>query len=368
MESADILFAALPRNSETHFRLFFNAAVARVVSHLAKISARPEGRDESPLGSFPFLADYDAELRALMPTDINDAPQWWRERISIWEAETKARLPLRALSKELGFAFEEQLALVLAGLVEEDIRFGSLFAALQEPLLARRPCLGLLGALSASTEAGPGEWWDAVRRLIEAGLLVAENKQAPRAEWVMRVPVAVWDALRGRTPQALGADCVLHLRREFPALKRLVLEESLHKRLARMPAVIARGNLSAVVLRGMADSGRRTVMGSLARTMRRDLLFCDRTSTTRAPEKEQGEDYGRFIGPVCTLTGAFPVFAVDPAPGETYELPPLAGYRGAVGVVMRREGGVGGPAPSRSSRSTFPRPKQTIAARSGQAL
>jgi len=37
-----------------------------------------------------------------------------------------------------------------------------------------------------------------------------------------------------------------------------------------------------------------------------------------------------------------PAIAVDPAPGETIELPPLKCYRGPVGVVMRREGGVRG--------------------------
>src|SRR3712207_5251869 len=127
MDAADQIFDALPRTAETHFRLFFHAAVSRVLSHLDKIAASAEAGGES----FPFLKGYAAELRAVMPAESEpaEAAVWWRERIRVWEEASKARLPLRALTKELGFGYEEKLALVLAGLVEEDIRFGSLFAA-----------------------------------------------------------------------------------------------------------------------------------------------------------------------------------------------------------------------------------------------
>jgi hypothetical protein len=43
------------------------------------------------------------------------------------------------------------------------------------------------------------------------------------------------------------------------------------------------------------------------------------------------------------VSNAFPVISIDPHPGETVELKPLTSYSGAVGLVMRREGGVAGP-------------------------
>ncbi|MFN2416334.1 MAG: ATP-binding protein [Pyrinomonadaceae bacterium] len=333
-------FESLPADAESHFRLFYYAAVLRLTTHLRRLAKAEGSAYDSLLQSYKFLEAYEGELRACVPAGLGEAEAraWWREQTRAWEAGAGGRLPLRELERGLGLSHGEQTALVLAGLVEEDIRFGSLFAALQEPLPARRPCLGLLGALAFEGDGGgPVDWWESARRLIELGLVVAENQTAPRSEWVVRVPPQVWDALRGRGVASVGGGCRLYTRREFPPLKRLSLDAGLLRRLSGLPSVVARGALSAVVLRGMADSGRRTIMGSLARSMRRDLLFYDRTAAA------QPEDVWSLVGPLATLTGALPVVAVDPAPGETVELPALKGYAGAVGVVMRREGGVGGP-------------------------
>jgi hypothetical protein len=51
----------------------------------------------------------------------------------------------------------------------------------------------------------------------------------------------------------------------------------------------------------------------------------------------------RAIGPFCTLAHSVPVFSVEAGPGETFEIPALAGYQGPLGVVIGRDGGVGGP-------------------------
>jgi histone H3/H4 len=349
-------FEGLPADAGSHFRLFYYAAVLRLTTHLRRLAKAEGSSYDTLLGSYKFLKGYEDELRAFLPPGLGEAESraWWREQTRAWERASRARLPLRELELRLGLTHGEQTALVLAGLVEEDIRFGSLFAVLQEPLPARRPCLGLLGALAFEGEESGGEagadWWESARRLIEMGLVVAENQTAPRSEWVVRVPAQVWDALRGRSVGSVGEGCRLYPRREFAPLKRLALDAGLRRRLSGLPSVVARGALSAVVLRGMADSGRRTVMGSLARSMRRDLLFYDRT----AP---QGEDVWHLVGPLATLTGALPVVAIDPAPGETIELPALKGYEGAVGVVMRREGGVGGPILERAVTLTLPAPE-----------
>jgi hypothetical protein len=349
------VFSRLPPTAESHFRLFYYSAIARLIDYVQRV-ARASGEPfDALLQPYEFLSGYAEELRACTPPEMGaqEARGWWRAQMSGWESATGARLPLRELAERLRLSEGQLTALVLAGVVEEDIRFGSLFAALQEPLPARRPCLGLLGALAC--EGGrneqAGDWWAAALRLMEAGLLAAENRDAPRSEWVVRVPTQLWDTLRGRAPERIGAACRIYPRREFPPLKELILDESLRGRLCGLPSAVAGGQLSAIILRGMAGSGRRIVMGSLARSMRRDLLFYD----CRA-QPTGGEEFGHLAGPIATLTGAFPVFAIDPAPGETFELPRLKGYEGAVGVVMRGEGGVAGTCVERAVTLSIPAP------------
>ena len=344
-------FEGLRAGAESHFRLFYYATVLRLTYYLRRLAQADGTSYEELVRPFKFLKGYEDELGACVPGGLSEheARAWWREQTRAWEEGAGVRLPLRELARRQGLSHGELTALVLAGLVEEDIRFGSLFAALQEPLPSRRPCLGLLGALAFDDEDG-ADRWSSARRLIELGLFVAENQSAPRSEWVVRVPQQVWDALRGRRVESVGEGCRLYSRREFPPLKSLALDDALMRRACGLPSVVARGQLSAVVLRGLADSGRRTVMGSLARSMRRDLLFYDRTVP-------HAEDVWPLVGPLATLTGALPVICLDPAPGETVELPALKGYEGAVGVVMRREGGVGGPLCERALTLSLPSPE-----------
>lgn len=348
-------FESLPRNPIGHFRLFFYAAVLSITNHLERLTEFAGESLAALPKTFPFLAGYERELRTCIPDEIAlpDALSWWQEQIEQWEQGTTSRLPLRALAQDLELTHEELVALVLAGVVEEDIRFGSVFAALQQPLAARRPCLGLVATLvSFGEKRGESkDWWLAVQRLVQTGLVIVENQSAPRAEWVLRVPNVLWDVIRGRGTASLGAECSIFSRREFPRLKALVLDARLHEKLVRLPALLAHGQLDAVIVRGMAESGRRTVLGSLARSLRRDLLFYDSSAPRTA-----GDDVLQLIGPLATLTGALPVIAVDPAPGETVELPPLKGYRGPAGIIMRREGGVKGEIVERALTLTLPPP------------
>jgi hypothetical protein len=352
MEQQTTQFAQLPPNAEGHFRLLFYTAIFHLSRYLRRLSGL---MDAAPLAPFPFLEGYVTELRSCVPEELewDESLQWWREQAQAWEASCSARLPLRALAEHLSLSYEELITLMLAGLVEEDIRFGSLFAALQEPLVARRPCLGLLAALTADPARGSelGEAWQSARRLMDAGLVIAENQSAPRAEWILRVPPQLWESMRARAPQRLSPECTLSSRHEFPPLKELALDPPLHDRLRRLPAVLKRGQIGAVILRGMENSGRRTIMGSLARALRRDLLFYDRRTRPDA-----AQDLWPMMGALCALTGAFPVIALDPAPGETVEAPPLAGYHGPLGVIMRLEGGVSGPALEQTLTLTLPAP------------
>jgi hypothetical protein len=254
------------------------------------------------------------------------------------------------LQQSLGLEPEALLVLVLAGLVEEDIRFGTLFATLQDPLPARRPCHGLLEGLLGA-DAGARECtWDVVGRLLEHGLLLTDDGRLPRAEWVLRVPPVLWSALRGSVPHRPWPGAELHPRRAFLPLKALILPATLRPRLLALPRVLAEGGLDALLLRGMAGSGRRTVLGALARAMRRDLLWLDRRRDA-LPVQLPPE-----FGALATLTGALPAIALDPAPGQAVELPRLEGYRGSLAISLRREGSATGPGLERALVLELPFP------------
>src|ERR1044071_7886357 len=140
------VFAGLQAGAESHFRLFYYAAVLRLTYYLRRLAQADGTSYEELVRPFKFLNGYEDELSACVPEGLGEqeARAWWREQTRAWEEGVGARLPLRELTRRLRLSHGEQTALVVAGLVEEDIRFGSLFAALQEPLPSRRPCLGLL--------------------------------------------------------------------------------------------------------------------------------------------------------------------------------------------------------------------------------
>lgn len=316
-------------SAETHFELHIHSLVRRLLRRL----------DADAYENFPFLSLYQAALAEV---------DWEPPAI----VESEAHLPLQALRAALGES--AVWVLLAAGLLEEDVRFGALFAALQHPLLARRPCIGLLSWLLEDLDV-----LSAARALINAGLLVVENPQEVRVEWVLRVPPAIWDALRGRPPGQPAPG--MHLQRgdTFPELPALILPPALHRQMTRLPHLLAIGQITTLVLRGMTGSGRRTAIGAVARAMGRDGLLCD---------LDQVKDEARhLIGPLALLTGAVPVLRCHPGPGDTLEVPELPGYDGPVGITLGRSGGLRGPLMTHALTLNLPPPDQHARARFWQA-
>src|SRR5688572_14863366 len=123
----------------TQLRLWFYLVVARLAAHLQAIGG-PEVIDR-----FPFLSRYLEEMTG-GPQKPERLSLLWREAIARWEnalpPETAA-WPLRRL-RQAGLEDAHLLALVLAGAVEEDARFGTLYATLQAGS-DERLTVGLLG-------------------------------------------------------------------------------------------------------------------------------------------------------------------------------------------------------------------------------
>lgn len=315
-------------SAEQDFQLHLRCLIARVLPRL----------DEHAAEQFPFLALYRDAL----------GEETWAPP----DAVGAGHLPLRALRSALGDA--AVWVLLAAGLPEEDIRFGALFAALQDPLQARRPCIGALGWLLDELDV-----LGAARDLVAAGLLSVDNPQEIRSEWVLRVTPAVWDALRGRVPAQPVPGIQLQPADGFPVVEELILPTALHRQIVRLPQLLEAGQIRALALRGMSGSGRRSVIGALARAMGRDLLLC---------ELDQLKDEGRrLIGPLALLSGAVPALRCAPAPGDTLDLPELPGYVGLVGIALGRSGGLRGPLMSHALTLSLPPPDEEARRRFWQA-
>ncbi len=346
--------------AESLFRVQLYAVIARLLAHLDGPLHAESGKRWAD--AYPFLAAYGQMLAAHQPADLDgaDAWRWWEAQAAAWlEADEARAAPLGLIVRSLDLAMSDLRVLLAAGLVEEDIRFGALFAALQEPLTARRPCVGLLGWLLAEPGGDPYDAWPAVQRLAGAALLSIDNQAEPRSEWVVRVPAPLWDALQGRRSAQPAPGLKLDAAATFPTPARLILPESLHGEVRALPNLLRRGQVSALVLRGMTGTGRRTVAGSVARALGRDLLCWQ--------GKAPGDEAWRLLGPLATALGALPLLRFDPAPGETIDLPPLDGYRGPVAVTLGRSGGLRGDLLDRSLSLNLPPPDHDARRRFWQA-
>ena len=308
--------SSLPHTAATHFQLHFFAAALRL-------------RERVSEPRFEFFDDYCA-----------DADRAGLGAVSAWEAalrewEDGQELPLLRLAAAAELDADALRALFLVGLVDEDARFGAVFEAFAGHA---RPTSGLLHA-----------WWPGMRpglrRLAELGLVETATAEAPRADSPLRVPPVIWDAVRGDPPGGLANWARHRPRAELDETSELILAEPLHDAVRRAPAVLASGAATAIVVRGPAAGGRRTVLGALARAGGWGLLEIAGLS--------DGDPRWRQIWPLATLLDALPAVVLDVAPGETVHVPEVRGWDGPLAVVMGRRGGVAGPALERAVTITL---------------
>ncbi|MCB0106025.1 MAG: AAA family ATPase, partial [Caldilineaceae bacterium] len=328
----------VPRNPAGHFTLHFYAAIFWLCNYLRQLAAERDEPFDEFLASHPFLQGYLAEMQRRMPMALSwDAGvDWWQQQIGAWEAKAQCHLPLQMLGAATGSDFARRIGFVLVGLVEEEARIGTLFAELQQPLAARRPTLETLSQIWHANQSGAHVTAAPFQPLMRAGLLVVDNGDAARAEWLLRVPPQLWDAAQGNLSQQPSTNSGSYPPTHFAPLAELVLTDVLLEQLHHLPALIARGQVTAIVLRSTPGSGRLAVMGALARELGRGLTVVEGGAHTPVTEQT--------LGALCTLTNTWPVFTYQSAPGETVQLPALGGYQGPIGIFIGPEGGVSGAA------------------------
>lgn len=315
-------FADVPHGAAEHVRLALFGVVARILEQCE------EGGVDAALEAHPFLADYHDEVAARVGTG-DAAPARWRTALARWEARAPGPLPLRAL---LGAGMGRLGAelLLAAGVVEEDPRFGELFARAQGH--ERRPTFGLLLAWWRADDDGAdrvGEVRRALLELVHAGLLAVLNPEAPRPEWALAVPHPLWDALRGDPPALRWLTHVPY--EQLPSLDDYVAPGGTGAACAALPGLLRANPEHVVVVRGPARNGRGTLLGCVARALGRPLLVADDGVFHEEPR-------WRLFGALAALLGALPVVRAELAPGETRVLPPLPFVDAPLGVVAARHG------------------------------
>ena len=339
------VFDPLPLTPTGHARVNLHAAVAHLLGAIERLGDTGELALPAVLERHPFLRDHLAAVASELPDDLAwpDAPAWWQGELTAWEADAPGPLPLVALTR-MGVDLPARMALLAAGLVEEDPRIGAVLAELQRPLAHRRPTLATLALL-----AGPGtDPWSLRSDLVRTGLLDG-GEDLPDVDAPVRVPAALWTVLRGSAPDAGLLDWAqYHPVEELIGLDDLLLSDTV--RSAAWRAV--RAGLPAVVVTGSAASGRRRLLGAVARAHHLGALFVD----------EAVLDTGRrrLLAPLCVALGAMPVVRVTSGATTggataTAEVARPRGYDGPLGVVAGVEVALTGTAVGAAARIELPR-------------
>jgi hypothetical protein len=166
-------------------------------------------------------------------------------------------------------------------------------------------------------------------------MLQAVNPTAPRSEWLLQIPVPLWDVLRGNDmPSSVSWLKYIPLP-ELTDLRNLILPPSSQNHLIEIAEAFAACKASGLILRGPMRNGRRTAVGGLARYLCRGVIEVNGIEKT-------GDERWKVVGPLATALNAIPMVAPDIPPGGTACLPALTVYKGPVAVVLGRHGGLSG--------------------------
>lgn len=319
-ERAGTSFADVPFTPAQHLRLMLFGVIARLAEACA------DGDLSAAVDAHPFLADYLGEIESLVGEGDSHASRWSAALAPWLDAAlcSGAHLPLLALQRA-GLGTLELELLLAAGLVEEDPRFAQVFERAQGH--DRRPTLGLLLAWWRAGDDGCDRV-ESVRHALlsleRTGLVEVQNPQAPRPDWTLVVPHALWDGLRGESP------CLRWLKylplTSLPMFEDYIASGVVREHCAALPSLLQAQPDQMLVVRGPSNNGRRTLLGCVARALGESMLSADASAL---------EDEGRWrlFGTLCALHDAMPVLHGDLTPGETRVLPELPFAIGPIGIA-----------------------------------
>src|SRR5215510_7315972 len=244
-------FHDLQQTPGEHFRLCFYAAVLNLIHHVSQIC----GSSEAAFEQFPFLVGYNNELAesGLVGVRSDEAISRWLDSLSEWEEKATVHLPICALRKAADLDHHGLVSLMSIGLIEEDARFGLIFEAMQGTPGQHRPTASLLNAWTVPGKNTEGR--AILRRLQDLGLMRLINPDAPRLDWALEVPGALWDALLGEQHDTPAPGLHYLPCEKLTTLDELILPAELGPRLQLIPAALRSGSAQTLVVRGPQHNG-----------------------------------------------------------------------------------------------------------------
>jgi ATP-dependent 26S proteasome regulatory subunit len=325
-------FIDLEVNPRDHFNVCFYGAVLHLIGSLT----RSMDSFEEVFNKFPFLAGYSEEIasRGVAGQSVEDAEVWWQKSMLAWENRSGAHLPLRALRDAAQLDHQTLLSFLIAGIAEEDSRFGEVFELMQRTSGHRRPSYGLLKSWfhQAEDESDIGA---PLQRLINLGLVHVANPTDSRSEWLLQVPVPLWDALRGNHETLPASWMTYSPPQSLERLQDLILPDDLGLQLTEISQALASGKAKGIIVRGPRRNGKRTAVKGIARSLSRGVL------EIVGLEKTDDERW-KIVGPLATALNAIPLVVVELSPGQTLDVPRLSAYDGPTALVLGRQGGISG--------------------------
>lgn len=340
-------------NPRSHFKVHYHAAIFLFIDHLRRATPTTEVGDV--LQRHPFLLGYVETTTSLLPHDISwaEARAWWATAIAEWEAaHPTIRLPLRSLSRLEGFDFVARMQLLMAGLVEEDSRFGPLVAEAAGQN-RRRPTLELLAAITAGadpTEGAPAGGMSTAaataRHLVDLGVFHVPNRDDPRSDWIAHLPPELWDALVGEPSPKTPPWLTVEPHASLPSFDDMVVPDDLAADAAAVPALIMNRSVDLIVLRGARGSDRISLLKAVAQGTNNASLHIN--------VEAAGENFWDTVGPLATALDALIILETDPAPGATLARRPIRGYTSPLMVTLSDTGGIAVEATDRAVTIEFP--------------
>lgn len=302
------------------------------------------------LQDYRFLSGYvqPFQPQSSQPSDLAMIDQRLQQQVIKEHAAAKDQeFPLTRLQKS-GLTIDHLQALLFAGLVEIDARFGTVYSVLHPFPEEQRLTVGLLEDLMQfNRNCQSPSIWALVQTLERRGLVDRHNCDRPRAAQSLTVPSLIWDALSGfDSGSAPGPDQTqlteslsylpFKTLKSFETLSGLLPSELL-LRLARLPELIKTGLVKGVVLRGLRGTGRLWAISAVAQSRGYNLLHLKRPNIKELPA------LCRLTGTLATLKKAIPVVELELTPGENLALPVLSGYDQLFGILLNNEGSLSGP-------------------------
>lgn len=330
-------FASLPRTAASHFRLTMFGTILSL-SELGADEVRPA-----------FLGDYLAETADLWGSAEPPASAAWNEAAGDW-AQAAPNLPLVLLGAGRPALHGRLLATI--ALIEEDPRF----AQLVEP----DGGFATLGGLTALwREAAPGRDGAAVRDLLlemaAAGIVTVADMSAARVDWQLRLANPLHDLISGAPPRLEGA--LFEPCGALPDPSDWIGEADP----AALGAMLASNRGALLLVRGPRSNGRRTLVRAAARAAGLNVL-------TVAPALLADPLQWRTAGALAHAGHALVLAELQPAPGETIDLPAHPLFDGPIAIVTGTTGGVRAPGgmPTLGIRTAMP--EAAIRARHWRAI